>query len=26
LSQATRVRNLRIERFGEDILIEGYLR
>ena len=26
LRQATRLRNVRIERFGEDILIEGYLR
>jgi diaminohydroxyphosphoribosylaminopyrimidine deaminase/5-amino-6-(5-phosphoribosylamino)uracil reductase len=26
LRQATRLRNVRIERFGDDILIEGYLR
>jgi diaminohydroxyphosphoribosylaminopyrimidine deaminase/5-amino-6-(5-phosphoribosylamino)uracil reductase len=26
LRQATRLRNVRLERFGEDILIEGYLR
>jgi diaminohydroxyphosphoribosylaminopyrimidine deaminase/5-amino-6-(5-phosphoribosylamino)uracil reductase len=26
LRQSTRLRNVRIERFGEDVLIEGYLR
>ena len=26
LRQATRLRHVRLERFGEDILIEGYLR
>jgi diaminohydroxyphosphoribosylaminopyrimidine deaminase/5-amino-6-(5-phosphoribosylamino)uracil reductase len=26
LRQATRVRDVRVERFGEDILIQGYLR
>jgi diaminohydroxyphosphoribosylaminopyrimidine deaminase/5-amino-6-(5-phosphoribosylamino)uracil reductase len=26
LQQSTRLRNVRIERFGEDVLVEGYAR